>query len=85
MDKVKSKFSSKHLVLVLLVLSVGFVIISVNAEHDTITKTVSSGDNTVAIRDISNTANSTQSVTLDGLLRPGQTIIVSVTDRDYLI
>jgi len=82
MDKVKSKFSSKHLVIVLLVLSVGFGIISINAEHDTITKIVSPGDNIATIRDISNTANTTQSVTLDGLLRPGQTIIVSVTDTD---
>jgi len=76
------KFSSKHLAIVFLVLSVGFVMVSVNAEHDTVTKIVSSGDNTVAIRDISNTANTTQSVTLTGTLLPGNTITISVTDTD---
>ena len=82
MDKVKSKFSFKHL-LVLLVLSVTvFGIISVNAEHDTVTKIVSFGDDTIAIRDITNTANTTQSVTLGGTFSSGNTITISVTDTE---
>jgi len=79
----RSKFSSKHLAIVLLVLSVTvFGIISVNAEHDTVTKIVSSGDSTITIRDITNTANATQSITLDGTFSPGNTITISVTDTE---
>ncbi len=79
----KSKYFSKHISIVFLVLSVAFFgIMAVNADHDTVTKIVSSGDDTVTIRDISNTANSTQSVTLSGVPKAGNTLTVSVTDLD---
>jgi len=82
----KKKFTSKSIFIVWLVgfsiLLVGFLIPMVNADHDTVEKSLDDGLNEIFFRDISNTNPQTSSLDVDSSTSNAGFVTVTVSDPD---
>jgi len=73
---------NKLVVLIITSILIVGIVPALYAEQDSITKTLNLGINQIFFRDVTNTLPQTATINLDGMIPPGQDVIVTVENPD---